>query len=174
MNTEKQASPAQALRDELRAARSRFDHLDPGGRATLRRCRTASEVALERVFWQVAGPLGGAQGHLSHVVLLFPLATHRASERFSFGRFLRLRLGDTDGAALRMRRLLASRDRDELDHRLRGVLKLADGARNPVDWGVLGRDLLWFFAERDTVRRAWAQDFYAPSSPSVFGSSSAS
>ena len=63
---------------------------------------------------------------------------------------------------LRFRRLLDSRDRDELDHRLRGILKLAAGDKTPVDWGVLGVDILWFFAESDMVRRRWAQDFYAP------------
>ena len=42
-------------------------------------------------------------------------------------------------------------------------LACADGA--PVDWGALGSELLWFFGERGSVRRKWAQDFYAPSMP---------
>ena len=73
---------------------------------------------------------------------------------------------DRIGAALRFRRLLSCRDRerDELDHRLRGVLRLACADKAPVDWGVLGVDILWFFAESDSVRRRWAQDFYAPTS----------
>jgi len=74
-----------------------------------------------------------------------------------------VQLGDGDGPALRFRRLLDSRDRDELEHRLRGILKLASHDRVPVDWGVLGVDILWFFAGSDSVRRRWAQDFYAPS-----------
>jgi CRISPR type I-E-associated protein CasB/Cse2 len=96
------------------------------------------------------------------VVLLFPLAPHATNEKFSFGRYLFRQIGDRDNALLRFRRLLDSRDRDELDHRLRGILRLASGDRTPVDWGVLGTDILWFFAESDAVRRRWAQDFYAP------------
>jgi CRISPR type I-E-associated protein CasB/Cse2 len=53
-----------------------------------------------------------------------------------------------------------------LDHRLRGILRLACGSGAPVDWGVLGVDILWFFAESGSVRRRWAQDFYAPAAPS--------
>jgi hypothetical protein len=45
---------------------------------------------------------------------------------------------------------------------LRGILRLAAGDHAPVDWGGLGTDVLWFFAESDSVRRRWAQDFYAP------------
>ena len=41
-------------------------------------------------------------------------------------------------------------------------MRLACGNRDPVDWGVLGTDMLWFFAESGSVRRRWAQDFYAP------------
>lgn len=156
-------SPADGLRERLRAVRQRFDQLQPGGKASLRRCHTASEVALERAYWQVAGPAAD-ETHLPHVVLLFPLGAHRSASRFSFGQFLRGRLGDEEGAALRIRRLLASRDRDELDHRLRAMLRLADAANHPVDWGSLGLDVLWFFAQSDAVRRRWAQDFYAPSS----------
>lgn len=160
---ERSTTPADALRGELRLARQRYDRLDPGGKASLRRCRTAGEVALERAYWQVAGSLA-EQYHLPHVVLLYPLATHQSSARFSFGRYLAAQLGDGDGAALRVRRLLAARDRDELDHRLRGLLRLADGAHHPVDWGSLGLDVLWFLADSDAVRRRWAQDFYAPNS----------
>jgi CRISPR type I-E-associated protein CasB/Cse2 len=149
------------LATELRKVRVRYDALDRGQTAPLRRCRTAGDVGLESMFWRVAGPLADA-ANLAHVVLLFPLAAHRTDVRFSFGRFLRGRLPDTDGAKLRFRRLLDSRDRDELDHRLRAMLRLtcADGAS--IDWGQLGRDILWFFAESDNVRRRWAQDFYAP------------
>jgi CRISPR type I-E-associated protein CasB/Cse2 len=148
----------------VRTVRSRFDHLERGKIASLRRCRTAAEIVLEGVYWQVVDSLGREQVNLSHVVLLFPLARHRTSESFSFGGFLRKQLGDSDGGTLRFRRVLDSRDRDELDHRMRGLLRLAarDGAA--VDWGILGTDILWFFADSDRVRRRWAQDFYAPSS----------
>jgi CRISPR type I-E-associated protein CasB/Cse2 len=77
---------------------------------------------------------------------------------------LRTQLGDSDGATLRFRRLLDSRDPDDLDHRLRGIVRLAAGDHTPLDWGVFGTDILWFFAESDSVRRRWAQDFYAPTS----------
>ena len=125
---------------------------------------SADEVALEGAYWRIGEALAHDQYHLPHVVLLFHLAPHATSEKFSFGRYLRKQIGDGDGASLRVRRLLDSRDRDELDHRLRGILKLAAGDKAPVDWGVLGTDILWFFAESDSVRRRWAQDFYAPTS----------
>lgn len=161
---------AQALRDEVRAMRARYDALDRGGKAAIRRHRIATELPLERVYWQVAGGLGRTEWNLEHVVLLFPLATQRGHQRFSFGKYLARELGDNAGARLRFRRLVASRDRDELDHRLRDLLRLADGVHNPVDWGELGRDILWFFAESDAVRRSWAQDFYAPVSSTPFTS----
>jgi CRISPR type I-E-associated protein CasB/Cse2 len=159
-----QLSPAAQVGTDLRAVRARYDQLPRGDTALLRRCRTADEIALEGTYWHIGGPLAQRQRHLSHVVLLFPLAPHAASERFSFGRFLNRELGDTDGAKLRFRRLLASRDREELDHRLRAVLRLACRDKAPVDWGVLGTDILWFFSESGHVPRRWAQDFYAPTS----------
>jgi CRISPR type I-E-associated protein CasB/Cse2 len=156
--------PTRALREALRAVRSRYDALDRGKTAQIRRCRTADDVALEGAYWRIGEALAYAQGHLPHVVLLFPLAPQAVGvgERFSFGRYLRRQIGDSEGATLRFRRVLDSRDRDELDHRLRGILRLAAGDRTPLDWGVLGIDILWFFAESDSVRRRWAQDFYAP------------
>jgi CRISPR type I-E-associated protein CasB/Cse2 len=155
-----------ALRDALRAVRGRYDQLDRGKTAQIRRCRTADDVALEGAYWKIAAALAHSQRHLPHVVLLFPLAPQASSSarRFSVGRHVRTKLGDSDGATLRVRRLLDSRDRDDLDHRLRGILRLAAGDHAPLDWGVLGTDILWFFAERDNVRRRWAQDFYAPTS----------
>ena len=142
----------------------------------MRRCRTAGDLALEAAYWRVGGSLAYQQNHLVHVVLLFPLAPQRRalSPTFSFGRFLRRQLGDSDGAKLRFRRLLASGDREELDHRLRGVLRLACAEKAPIDWGVVGRDILWFFAESDNVRRRWAQDFYAPISHGNAGGPAAS
>lgn len=154
------------LRSEIRTVRERYDELRRGKTAPLRRCRTAGDVVLEAVYWDIGDSLAQEKrGYdLPHVVLLFPLAlhTHSTDRAFSFGRFLRRHLGEGDGAALRFRRLLASGDRDELDHRLRGILRLACADKAPVDWGVLGADILWFFAESDNVRRRWAQDFYAP------------
>jgi CRISPR type I-E-associated protein CasB/Cse2 len=155
-----------ALREALRAVRRRYDALERGKTARIRRCRTADDIALEGNYWRIGEALAHAQRHLTHVVLLFPLAPQATStrERFSFGRYLRKHIGDGDGATLRFRRLLDSRDPDDLDHRLRGILRLAAGDHAPLDWGVLGTDILWFFAESDSVRRRWAQDFYAPTS----------
>ncbi|CAN5192468.1 hypothetical protein BH09MYX1_BH09MYX1_46300 [soil metagenome] len=150
------------LQDAIRAVRRRYDELDRGKTAPLRRCRAADEVAVEGAYWRIGESLAREQWNLAHVVLLFPLAPHVTREKFSFGRYLRSQIGDGDNGVLRVRRVLDSRDRDELDHRLRGVLKLASGDKTPVDWGVLGTDILWFFAESDNVRRRWAQDFYAP------------
>lgn len=148
--------------EALRDVRRRYDLLDRGTSASLRRCRTASDVALEGAYWRIGGDIAHQQKWVASVVLLFPTAPHATTARFSFGRYLQQQVGESSNGALRLRRLLACRDRDELDHRLRGVLKLAASDRAPVDWGVLGRDVLWFFAESDRVRRQWAQDFYAP------------
>lgn len=150
------------LKNAIRGARARYDQLTRGQTAPLRRCRSADEVALEGAFWRVAGALGREERHLAQVVLLFPLAPQSPSEKFSFGRYLRNELPGGDGASLRFRRLLDSRDWDELSHRLRGILKLASRNAAGVEWGALGLDILWFFAESDNVRRRWAQDFYAP------------
>lgn len=156
------------LSTDLRGVRTRYDKLPRGDTAALRRCRTADEVAIDGTYWRIGSPFAQRQrrllSHLPHVVLHFPLAPQIANGPFSFGGFLSRQLGDSDGAALRFRRLLDSRDRDDLDHRLRSVLRLACAERAPVDWGVLGSDILWFFSESGSVRRRWAQDFYAPTS----------
>lgn len=151
-----------SLESDIREVRRRYDALDRGATAPLRRSRTAEDVALLGQYWRIAGALGREQRQLSHVALLFPWAGHRRSDTFSFGRYLRRHLGPGDGAALRFRRLLDCRDWDELDRRLRAVLRLARANDAPLDWGVFGTDVLWFFAESQAVRRKWAQDFYAP------------
>jgi CRISPR type I-E-associated protein CasB/Cse2 len=155
-----------ALIEALREVRRKYDALDRGASAPLRRCRSADEVALEGAFWRIGGDIARQQRGVANVVLLFPAAPHATMPRFSFGHYLHTQIGERSSGALRFRRLLDSRDRGELDHRLRGVVKLAASDRAPVDWGVLGRDILWFFAESDRVRRQWAQDFYAPRSDS--------
>lgn len=152
----------QKLADAIRAVRARYDALERGQVAQLRRCRTAGELVLEPVYWRVAGDAPKTVTNLPHVVLLFPFAGHRSNAKFSFGWFLHERLGDQAGAALRFRRMISVESRDELDHRLRAILRLTAASGVPVDWGILGRDLLWFFAESDATRRRWAQDFYAP------------
>jgi len=159
MNTDRVA----ILRRGIRDVRARYDRLDRGRTATLRRARTADEVSLEGTYWRVGEALAHEHHGLAHVVLLFPYATQATNDRFSFGRYLRATIGNSDGAKLRFRRVLDSRDGTELDHRLRSMLRLAVVGR-PLDWGILGTDILWFFAESDSVRRRWAQDFYAPTS----------
>lgn len=155
-------STTTTLRDEIRSVREQYDRLPRGLTATLRRCHTEDDVALEGVYWRIGGSLAHRRRPFATVVLLFPLAPHRTKDSFAFGRHLRAHLGDSDSAALRFRRLLDCRSQDELAHRLRGVLKLASRDRAPVDWGVLGSDILSFFHESNFVRRRWAQDFYAP------------
>lgn len=150
----------------IRAVRARYDKLERGQVAQLRRCRSASDLELEATYWRVAGDFAkgspNLSRHLAHVVLLFPYASHRTKTGFSVGRFLREKLGDKAGANLRFRRVLSVESRDDLDHRLRALLRLTAAGGAPVDWGILGRDMLWFLAESDATRRRWAQDFYAP------------
>jgi CRISPR type I-E-associated protein CasB/Cse2 len=159
---ERPADHRQALAQDLRSVRAAYDQLERGESAAIRRARDAAELALEGVFWRIGGATARRERHLAHVVLAFPLAEHRTMATFSFGLYLQRAIGANASGLMRFRRLLASRDRDELDRRLRALLRLAakDGA--PVDWGVLGADVLWFFASSDRVRRRWAQDFYAP------------
>lgn len=155
----------ETLRDDIRAVRNAYDKLDRGASAALRRCRTANEVALEGVYWNIGGELTRQHRDLAHVVLLFPAAQHAQQERFAFGSYLRAQLGESSSAPLRFRRVLDSRDRDELSHQLRRLLNFAASDGAGVNWGFLGRDILHFFAESDAVRRRWAQDFYAPPRP---------
>jgi CRISPR type I-E-associated protein CasB/Cse2 len=147
---------------QIRAVRKRYDDtLSDGDRARLRRAKSIDEVALEGAYWRIAE--GASEVHprtLQGLVMLFGLAPQRSTVGFALGRFLRERLvSGEEGKDLRFRRLIA-RDRDELVHRLRGVLRLACGGDVPVDWGALGADLHFW---SDRVRREWAQSFYAPS-----------
>jgi len=160
----------ESLRDDLREVRARYDALKRGRTAPIRHCKTADDLVIEPMYWRVGGALAHQRRDLAHVVILFPLATQERSsgDTFSLGRLLHRRLGDRDGAKLRFRRLLASADRDELDHRLRGILRLACADGTPVEWGALGLDILSFFHESNRVRRSWAQDFYAPLAPNRF------
>ncbi|MFZ5889557.1 MAG: type I-E CRISPR-associated protein Cse2/CasB [Myxococcota bacterium] len=163
-----------SLRDEIREVRRRYDQLGRAARAALRRCRTADEIALADNYWKIGRELANAEPRLRHVVLLFPEASHVTQERFSFGRFLRKELSERRSVAPRLRRVLDSRDREELCDRLRGLLRRAAALGAPVDWGVLGADIACFFSEGDHVRRCWAQDFYAPLGASVADPLSAS
>jgi CRISPR type I-E-associated protein CasB/Cse2 len=147
---------------QLRRVRERYDALGAGDRAVLRRCKTEDDLRLEGAYWRLVGDARDLERGIATAVLLFPLAAQRTSERFSFGRYLRAKLKtDHDGTTLRVRRVIQA-ERDQLAHRLRGLIKLAeagDGASG-IDWGVLGADLVRF---GDHVRRTWTQDFFAPS-----------
>src|SRR5690606_18801849 len=102
-------STTQDLRAEIRLTRRTFDQLPRGLTATLRRCHTEDDVVLEGVYWRIGASLAHRRKHFAAVVLLFPLAPHTTKESFSFGRYLRAHLGDSDSAALRFRRLLDCR-----------------------------------------------------------------
>lgn len=159
---------ADRLRGRLRDARMRYDQLSQGHCAHIRRCKTASDLLVEGSYWRIGGALAHEEQYLPHVVLLFPFASHVRHDRFSFGCYLHAHLGNPGGATFRFRRLLDSRDGPELDRQLRAIMRLVTRARAPVDWGVVGTDILDFYVKRNEVRRRWAQDFYAPtSSPGV-------
>jgi CRISPR type I-E-associated protein CasB/Cse2 len=151
--------------DDLRGVRRAYDALAPGDRAVLRRCRDRDDVLLEGAFWQIVAGVGsGRRPRLATSVLLFAAAPQRRSTgRFRTGAFFRTELHPgkrtvKPAEATRFRQLLQSRDESELAHRLRRLLVHA-GA--PVDWGVLGLELVrWQPA--GSVCRAWSQDFYAP------------
>lgn len=160
------------LEAAIRVARSEYDRLDLGDKATLRRCRDADAVALEPAFWRVASKVPPEKRvWFADVVACFPMAKQlKRGGRFRLGAFLCAKLHPGKKAvkasdALRFRRLVQARDRAELVHRLRALLKLAAGTDGKVDWGVVGADVLAFFYESGHVPRTWAQDYYTPNSP---------
>ncbi len=144
--------------------RARYDALEPGAKATLRRCSTANELSAEGVFWRLVDDAGVPEGErwrMAHVVACFDAAGAGGE---SFASWLRrtayhdVKSADLPTRAVRVRRLLASRDRDELVHQLRKLLKHGfQASRRGVDWGSLGADIMFW---GDRVRRNWAQDFF--------------
>jgi CRISPR type I-E-associated protein CasB/Cse2 len=152
----------QLQEEHVRAVRRAYDALTPGDRATLRRCRSAGEIALEGAFWRVVSTAPEhARPRLASVVACFPAADQLGRfEGFRSGRHLRRvlqgdRRGEEGAWALPFRQLVQAREPEDVVHRLRRVLRLG-GAR--VDWGVLGKDIFYW---GDRVRRTWAQDFYS-------------
>lgn len=151
--------------DDLRGVRRAYDALAPGDRAVLRRCRDRDDVVLEGAFWQaVAGASAARRASFATAVLLFAAAPQRRpAGRFRTGAFFRRALYPGKrvvkaAEATRFRQLVQCRDESELAHRMRRLLVHANA---PVDWGVLGLDLVrWRPA--GSVCRAWSQDFYAP------------
>jgi CRISPR type I-E-associated protein CasB/Cse2 len=154
---------------QIRAVRSEYDQgLSPGDRAVLRRCREPTELLLEGAFWRLASRFGDdrARPRLAVVVFLFSACDAARAEGKGFGRYLNRHLSRgkklSPGATLRFRRLVAAPDLDALATRLRRLLV---SLQAPLDWGVLGYDLMQWqrsTVSAEAVLRQWAQDFYAP------------
>lgn len=152
----------------VRALRERYDGLPAGARAALRRLGAADDLLLEGVFWRLVGEAKipeADRARMAHVVACFDSANHVARAE-PFGRWLRrtvfdgVKDADLPTRAVRVRRLLAARDRNELVHQLRRLVRHGfQKTRRGVDWAALGADILWW---GDGVRRRWAQDFFAP------------
>ena len=149
----------------VRRLRGRYDALPPGGKATLRRCATASELGAEGMFWRLVDDAhvpDDERWRMAHVVACFDAA---GVGRERFARWLRgtaygdvQKPDDLPARAVRVRRMLASRDRDELVHHLRRLLRHGfQKSRRGVDWGALGADILFW---GDGVRRSWAEEFF--------------
>ncbi len=164
--------PTEALPEIGRRLRDTYDRLDRGERATLRRCTTVDEMLLEGAFWRLRR-LAGADDRdpeeAAQVVVLFPSCEARVGPGFTLGRFLFASLNAEQQRAtktpMRLRQLLACRDRDALVHRLR---RLLTAIGKPVDWGALYADLSWWRrgeASRDRVARRWVRDFFDDNSP---------
>jgi CRISPR type I-E-associated protein CasB/Cse2 len=162
------------MREELEAGfarlRSDYDELRkrrPGDQAVLRRCRDGDAVQLEGVFWRLVGqsrfPDKLPKSSIAMVVSAFPGAEHRLQRGFRFGRFMADLLDPQhDGDAsrsLRFRELVRADDTTELCRRLRRLLRRAEG---PVDWGVLGADIVQFDHPNSFIQRKWIQDFFSP------------
>lgn len=155
-----------------RSLRMRYDALPPGPKAMLRRCATADDVRAEGVYWRLveeAGVPEQERRRMAHVVACFDAA---GSGSESFARWARatvygdVKQQDLPARSLRMRRLLAARDRDELVHQLVKLLRHGFAkSRRGTDWGALGADVLFW---GDGVRQKWAQHFYT-SKPTAAG-----
>jgi len=161
-------SPNQ-LAARIRDLRRHYDALSPGSRATLKRCSTANDVLLEGDFWRLIAESRVAddvRARVAHVVACFPAAKQASTTAEPFGTWLRNAIySDVSNADLlarstRVRRLLVARDRDELVHGLRRLVRHGfQKSQHGLDWGQLGADIVYW---GDGVRRRWAQDFFAP------------
>jgi CRISPR type I-E-associated protein CasB/Cse2 len=148
---------------QVREVRRAYDGLSAGEQAALGRCGDAQGIMMERAFWRVVGSASDeTRLRLAHLVACFPAAAQMENpEGFRVGSYLRAALHPGRSAvepreATRYRQLVQARDVDELVHRMRRILS---EAQQPVDWGVLGRDM---FQWSDKVRKAWDKDFFAP------------
>jgi len=160
--------PDQLTVEQARDVRKSYDGLLPEERAALARCPDAQTIMMDRAFWKVAGSTpDDVRLRVAHLVACFPAAGQVAEPaRFRAGAFLRSVLHPgaetVDVAqATRYRQLVQARDVDELVHRIRRILT---EAKQPVDWGVLGRDM---FHWSDKVRKVWDKDFYGTPPPAA-------
>jgi len=147
--------------EEIREIRDQWDDLAESERQSLMRCFDAQAILNDRTFWKIAASVPDAHRlRIAHLVACFPAAEQLADPTgFKPGAFLREALHPgrdrvEPAEANRYRQLVQARDVDELVPRLKKILGAAD---RPVDWGVLGRDML---AWSDKVRKVWDRDFF--------------
>ena len=170
------------------ALRALYDRANANAeRAKLRRCAELADVLSEPAFWSLvngAGPaaaITAGDGHdarrarriLATLALAFSAAPARESPE-PFGKHLARTLiaADKRGSDVelakgtpRLRRLLASRDDNDLARQLRAILRLATakagGGHAPaaaVHWPTLARDLLGGLTHS---RVRWSEGFFA-------------
>jgi len=151
------------------------DHLcRRADRNAMRSLRMSSEILTEGAFWKLQTLANSTHEReyqeslqpsplfIGPVVLCFP-SCKASTDGVSLGKFLQHLKGkeseQTTSRDLHFRRLLASRDVDDLIHQLRRILKQID---RPVDWGMVFADLFDWQREkaRDRVKQRWAEDFY--------------
>ena len=149
---------SETVEQVARQLRTNYDRLSNGDKAVLRRCQSVDDVLLEGAFWRsTAGISPGSVAPLrwlAQLVLLFGTAEQLRTRQspFRFGRFL-ARHGIKE---IRIRQLIHCRDPDELTARTGRLLRHVEA---PVEWGVLGRDLRYFFSS-DQARQRWTQDYF--------------
>lgn len=161
----KRQALAAAFSGWLHAGENSNDGLSRAGRARLRRAATPTEAFLlpevaGDLRWRVMKALDGMQANDFNAVRLGLcagiLAEVKANRR---GDLLAVQFGQKQHgdrrklSEMRFRRLIASKDHQELYLPLKRVVKLCEAC----DVGVLGADL-WFWSER--VRIQWTYQYY--------------
>jgi CRISPR type I-E-associated protein CasB/Cse2 len=155
-----------ALVEEVHRAYAR---LSPGYRAILRRAGTPDELRIEGVFWRLMEDVSvpaGDRWRMAEIVLCFDAEREKPAVRLHFARWVRriafskVTNEDLPARAVRFRRLLAARNRNELVHEMRRLLRQGyqQQHRLGVDWGLLGADVFFW---NEGVRRRWAEQFFS-------------
>lgn len=145
------------IQEIAKTIRNRYDNLHNRQISAIKRCHVTEDLKLESSYYTLIREF---KGDLSGVVILFPYASQVIdASNFYFGSYLKNNLANLseDSKERRFRQLVDSQDKDQLTHRLRGLLKISD---SPVDWGVLGSDILRFFWQGGSVKKSWAEGFY--------------